>query len=366
MKRRYIRLILFLFFAEVVLNTGLLKASGAVRFSAGVEINAVADFYQPLAPYGSWVNVSSYGRCWHPRVATGWRPYTAGHWEWTDVGWYWVSDDPWAWACYHYGSWVYDPSYGWIWVPATEWAPSWVIWRESPDYIGWAPCGPGGAILAPSFFVFIDIGHFHDRIRPDRVIVNNTTIINRTTVVNNFKRETRTFDGTRQTVMINQGPRLDLVQRASGTRLTPVPIRQVAQETPVPSTVKHASWRERVIQQPSRTGRDQRQVYPQETPSQGQAPRLSPRAPAAPPPQTAPVVPQRPQSQAPRPEKPVQPPTGSERGYPGREREAPPPLRGDRPRQDQPERTLPARPNAPPPESERPVEHEREKDRPGA
>src|SRR5262249_2471137 len=28
------------------------------------------------------------------------------------------------------------------WVPDYEWAPSWVSWRHSPEYIGWAPLPP--------------------------------------------------------------------------------------------------------------------------------------------------------------------------------------------------------------------------------
>jgi hypothetical protein len=31
---------------------------------------------------------------------------------------------------------------GWVWVPGSEWAPAWVSWRESDDYIGWAPLPP--------------------------------------------------------------------------------------------------------------------------------------------------------------------------------------------------------------------------------
>src|ERR1051326_2921207 len=103
------------------------SSQAAVSFSAGIEINAASDFYDPLTPYGEWVDVGSYGRCWHPvDVEPGWRPYCEGHWEWTDCGWYWVSDEPWSWACYHYGSWVDDPGYGWCWIPGTEWAPAWV------------------------------------------------------------------------------------------------------------------------------------------------------------------------------------------------------------------------------------------------
>src|SRR5262249_41096376 len=118
-------------------------ALGHLEVSASINIQSPSDFYTPLTPYGTWVDVSGYGRCWHPvRVAADWRPYCAGHWEWTDCGWYWVSDEPWGWACYHYGGWVYDPTYYWIWVPAVEWAPCWVEWRVGGGYIGWAPLGP--------------------------------------------------------------------------------------------------------------------------------------------------------------------------------------------------------------------------------
>src|SRR5712691_7251383 len=167
-----------------VLSLGAFSASANFEVSAGVQIHAVGDFYAPLTPYGSWVEVSSYGRCWHPaQVAGDWRPYCNGEWVWTDCGWYWQSDEPWAWACYHYGRWLFDPAYGWVWVPEVEWAPAWVYWRNGGDYIGWAPCPPSGVVLAPTLFAFVDVHHFRDPVRPSTVIVNNTTIINKTTQI---------------------------------------------------------------------------------------------------------------------------------------------------------------------------------------
>src|SRR5256885_7848811 len=134
---------------------------GEIQFSAGITISSRGDFYEPLASYGTWVDVGTYGRCWHPaRVEVGWRPYCEGQWEWTDCGWYWASDEPWAWACYHYGRWFEDPRLGWVWVPDVEWAPAWVYWREGGDYVGWAPCPPEGVAIAPAFFVFVDAHHF--------------------------------------------------------------------------------------------------------------------------------------------------------------------------------------------------------------
>src|SRR5215469_15068113 len=154
------------------------QVSAQVSISANVSIQSASDFYGPLAPYGSWVSVSTYGRCWRPAgMASGWRPYSLGHWEWTDAGWYWVSDEPWGWACFHYGQWVLDPAYGWVWLPGTQWAPAWVVWRETPDYIGWAPCGPGGAVVSGVSFAFVDIHHFHDRLQPRELVFNNPEIL---------------------------------------------------------------------------------------------------------------------------------------------------------------------------------------------
>jgi hypothetical protein len=153
------------------------KAEAQPSFSAGFNINSTASFYQPLAPYGTWLDLSAYGRCWRPMgVAEGWRPYTVGDWDWTDAGWYWASNEPWAWACYHYGSWVFDPAYGWLWIPGTEWAPAWVVWREAPDYIGWAPCGPRGRIVVDSYFSFVDVHRFHDHLGPRVLLYNDRAV----------------------------------------------------------------------------------------------------------------------------------------------------------------------------------------------
>jgi hypothetical protein len=104
---------------------------------------SVSVFYNDLAPYGQWVDTAPYGWCWVPQqVPVVWRPYASGYWVYTDFGWAWVSDEPWGWATYHYGRWFEDPVYGWMWEPGTEWAPAWVAWRESDDWVGWAPLPP--------------------------------------------------------------------------------------------------------------------------------------------------------------------------------------------------------------------------------
>lgn len=100
-------------------------------------------FYDALAPYGTWVEVEGYGPCWSPNdVGPDWAPYTEGEWVYTDGGWTWLGDEPFAGIVYHYGRWILAGSQGWCWVPGYEWAPAWVAWRDSEEYIGWAPLPP--------------------------------------------------------------------------------------------------------------------------------------------------------------------------------------------------------------------------------
>src|SRR5918999_1429661 len=158
----------------------LLGASAVASFaqtSLGVSINPstgqstinLGFFYDDLAPYGNWVRTPDYGWAFTPLgVEETWQPYQDGRWAWTDQGWTWISDEPFGWATYHYGRWYDDPSLGWAWVPGYDWAPSWVAFQESPDYIGWAPLPPRTRVvsgfnrvaLAPSAFVFVPEGRF--------------------------------------------------------------------------------------------------------------------------------------------------------------------------------------------------------------
>ncbi len=177
-------------------------------------------FYDSLAPYGSWVVVNGYGRCWRPTVCTydsSWQPYCdRGRWVYSDCGWYWNSDYAWG-ATFHYGRWFRDASVGWCWYPDTVWAPSWVTWRRSNSYCGWAPLPPrtsyqagvgivynGGGVsvgfgfgLGASCFTFVPTQYFcnpHPRnycVAPTQVtqIYNNTTVINNYNVNNPHHRQ---------------------------------------------------------------------------------------------------------------------------------------------------------------------------------
>lgn len=116
-------------------------AAQAARAQVSVSVT-IGGFYDELAPYGRWVDCS-YGQCWVPgQVAAGWQPYSNGQWIYTEYGWTWVSNDPWGGNPYHYGTWASIPGYGWSWVPGTVWAPAWVTWSYSNNYVGWAPLPP--------------------------------------------------------------------------------------------------------------------------------------------------------------------------------------------------------------------------------
>ena len=102
-----------------------------------------ATFYAPLERHGDWVWLQGQ-YVWVPiDVDTNWRPYTVGRWAHTHrYGWMWVSSEPFGWATYHYGRWGFSNRVGWFWVPGNRWAPAWVSWRSSNDYLAWAPLPP--------------------------------------------------------------------------------------------------------------------------------------------------------------------------------------------------------------------------------
>jgi hypothetical protein len=200
-------------------------ALGAVtppKASAQVSVNF---FYGNLHPYGEWVNCS-YGYCWHPvNVAANWAPYTDGYWAYTDAGWTWVSYEDYGGIVYHYGRWVNIIGEGWVWVPGTVWAPAWVSWRSSPDYVGWAPLPPeatfsfgvgfGGWVdarfnIGPGCYNFVGVRDFGAPALGG-VIVNreqNVTIINNTTNITNIT--------TNNSTVYTGGPRYaDIAARSS-------------------------------------------------------------------------------------------------------------------------------------------------------
>jgi hypothetical protein len=218
-------------------------------------------FYDTLSPYGSWVEVSGYGRCWRPTTVNydnGWRPYCdRGHWVYTDCGWYWDSDYAWG-ATFHYGRWFRDAHHGWCWWPETTWAPSWVVWRSGGDDCGWAPLPPlceyhpdrgflyrGNSIAVgfdfgfdENYFVFVGYNRFFDRdVRrhceePQRV----TQIFRNTTIVNNYN-----YGGTQinSRVVVNNGIPVESVRARAHQ---PAQAVQTVAVNSLPNAARHG-WR---------------------------------------------------------------------------------------------------------------------------
>jgi len=162
-------------------------------------------FYDRLSPHGSWTWTQGQ-YVWVPTgVDSGWRPYTRGRWVYTDYGWTWASYEPFGWATYHYGRWGFSHRIGWFWVPGNRWGPAWVSWRQSDDYLAWAPLPPaydrGGLSINVSFgdipsyywsgvpsryFLSDDLPRYYVRDRARwRNVYDSTRPIGHTTVINN-------------------------------------------------------------------------------------------------------------------------------------------------------------------------------------
>ena len=201
-------------------------------------------FYNTLSPYGSWVYVAGYGNCWRPTVCAynpGWRPYCdRGSWVYSDCGWYWNSDYAWG-ATFHYGRWFQNPAIGWCWYPDTVWAPSWVTWRQSNNYCGWAPLPPGTACqpgvgivyhgnnisvgfgfgLGASSFTFVPTQYFcsphpHNYCASPAQV---TQIYNNTTVINNFNVNNHTI--------VNHGIDVGRIAAGTHTPIHPIPVHDL-------------------------------------------------------------------------------------------------------------------------------------------
>jgi len=216
------------------------------------EVN-MNDFNNFLSPYGSWVEVEGYGRCWRPTVVvydSTWRPYCdRGHWVYTDCGWYWDSDYSWG-VTFHYGRWFRHDRFGWCWYPDTVWAPSWVTWRSGGEYCGWAPLPPfavyrpglgfyyrGASVsvgfdfgLGADFFTFVSVGHLCERhpryFREEHE--RATQIFHQTTIINNYNVHDRTI--------VNGGISVDRINTVGHRPIQAVPVAQI------PNAERHG-WR---------------------------------------------------------------------------------------------------------------------------
>jgi hypothetical protein len=195
--------------------------------SGGRPTSGYSTFYTKLEPHGAWLETSDYGYVWQPREAESsrrWRPYTNGRWVYTDAGWTWISQEPFGWATYHYGRWTRLRGIGWVWVPGDQWAPAWVSWRKSNDYVGWAPLPPEARFdqrtgihnwsdnyydIGPDQYSFVPTREFGAQ-RIESTIVppeRNVTIVNQTTNVTNITYNNMT--------VVNEGPDYDEMRTQS-------------------------------------------------------------------------------------------------------------------------------------------------------
>jgi hypothetical protein len=227
-------------FAIALLTAGCAATSSQVVASPDIRVEggvaSTSGFYDALAPYGTWIDYASYGWCWTPYdVSSDWRPYSNGNWIYSDYGWTWNSNEPWGWATYHYGRWLFDASYGWVWVPGEQWAPAWVAWRESDDWVGWAPLPPSAswgvsvglqfgdvASIPARNWCFVESRHLPDpNVRVQFVsVVRNENLLVQTRDVTHFE--------VRESRPVNRGVDVAVIERQFGQRVPRVRIVDAA------------------------------------------------------------------------------------------------------------------------------------------
>lgn len=205
----------------------------------------VDQFYDTLSPYGTWVYLEGYGRCWRPTVViydTGWQPYCDnGRWVYTDHGWYWMSNYSWGWTTFHYGRWFHHARYGWCWWPDTVWAPSWVYWRYNDNYCGWAPLPPHtvyrsgiglvyrGSVVSVGFdfnlglssFTFVATRNFCDP-NPRRHRISHTNVVR---IYDRTRGDCRYDLDARRHTIINHGVPAQQIRTATRQDIKPVSVR---------------------------------------------------------------------------------------------------------------------------------------------
>ncbi|MFP6878879.1 MAG: DUF6600 domain-containing protein [Roseibacillus sp.] len=181
-------------------------------------------FFAELGRFGDWFETDEFGFVWQPQALKSdpsWRPYTRGRWVNSDQGWTWLSDEPFGWAVYHYGRWVLLADHGWVWVPGDDWAPAWVSWRQSDDYLGWAPLPPETLYddfynydsgidlaydIAPDYYNFVPVDYFYEPVLPYCVprISVVTIVINTVNVTHMTTRDHRVHCGGPDFAWVNR------------------------------------------------------------------------------------------------------------------------------------------------------------------
>src|SRR6516165_869382 len=159
--------ILTLGLSAIALLPAVPKAAAQAQMRLPSPPGPSSDVRAVLSQYRNFVQHQRYGEVWVPTATPpGWHPYPPCHWVYTKhLGWYFDDKTPWGAIVHHYGRWSNDPQMGWIWVPDNEFSPGWVVWRTSPQWIGWAPTPPDTDIQlvssdqfnSGSQWIFIDV-----------------------------------------------------------------------------------------------------------------------------------------------------------------------------------------------------------------
>ena len=99
------------------------------------------------------------------------------------------------------------------------------------------------------------------------MIVNNETIINQTREIRSVSREQRSVNGRSQTVEVNNGPELALVQKATGHKFDAVPVEKVDRSTQnmAPAELRHRSTESKAAE-PKQLVEPQSKLQPEEMP----------------------------------------------------------------------------------------------------
>ena len=222
--------------AALALAGGMLAPAGftvvpqaeAARVSVSLSV-----FYDELEPHGDWVRYHDAYVFVPSDVDVNWRPYTVGHWVHTKrYGWMWVSEEPFGWATYHYGRWGFADDIGWYWVPGKRWAPAWVSWRRSNDYIVWAPLPPSRGAADVSISITAgDIPEFYWVAVPARRFLEpdiHVVVVREDREIRRVVERTEFVGAPRITnnIVINNVIDVDVVAEATGRKVKTVEVRE--------------------------------------------------------------------------------------------------------------------------------------------
>ncbi len=231
---------------------------------------------------GRWVNVPEYGFVWSPTVVvTGdWAPYRHGRWVWRGGDYVWIGYEPWGWAPYHYGRWDFVVRIGWCWVPPLRgdvfWAPGYVGWVRTGDYVAWVPLAPREVYYGHGDFGRNSVNITNVNISQVRVtnVYRNINVTNSITVVNQATFVTGRPAAVDRNVAVNV--KEDFAQRRNivvgtppikpvATSYVPV-VRQIAEAKRPPTEVRKIDVKELKQSRPLVKEPDRSAIRPQAQP----------------------------------------------------------------------------------------------------